>query len=87
MFTNYISKWWMALDPAQQYMYWIISFIFMLGGGVIFIVALTQLEMMSVAWMIVVGGGIFGFVGFFMLVVLFLTVIWPHLYQGYNNVK
>ena len=77
-----INNWWMALEPGEQYMYWIIAFCMMLISGVAVLLGSLGLlagNTMSVFLFLVVAG-IGGFVGFFMLVVLFLTIIWPNKY-------
>jgi len=75
-----VNKWWMALDPPLQYMYWIIAFIAMLGAMIFGLVWIPHHIpfLLSIELILI---GVIGFVGLFMAVVIFLAVVWPHLYQ------
>lgn len=81
MFDNKITKWWMKLDPTEQYLYWIISFALMLCSAVGILITLTSSSNDIQNLIPLVIAGIAAFVGFFMFVVVFLIIIWPDLYK------
>lgn len=82
-----INKWWMSLEPGEQYMYWIITFCMMLISSIAILLGtagfITGKSLSVFLFMLV--AGVSGFVGLFMIVVLFLTVIWPHKYQDVSR--
>lgn len=76
--NNFITKWWLSLEPATQYMYWIISFCAMLATGIGLVVLVAGSEYSATLLMpILLGIGMF--VIFFLLIVLWLTVRYPHM--------
>jgi hypothetical protein len=81
MFNNKITKWWMKLDPSEQYLYWIISFTLMLSSSVTLLITTTSGSTNLENLLPLIFAGIAAFVGFFMFVVVFLIIIWPHLYK------
>lgn len=72
---NRISKWWLALDPVEQYIWWIISFCAMVAAGIGIVVLAA--ESAYAATLIPFLGAIGVFVIFFMFIVLWLTVRYP----------
>lgn len=85
-----INKWWMDLDPAEQYMYWIITFCMMLMSGIGAYVAsigfiVTSSFLPSILLMAV--AAIACFITMFMMVVLFLTCVWPNHYEKSTTAK
>ncbi len=72
---------WLKLDPSNQYMTWIITFCLILTislGGLVTYVYYVPISKESIQMMML---GIFGFLMFFVFVVLYLTVYWPHHYE------
>jgi len=77
MEDNKIIKWWSELPSPTQYMYWIIAFCAMLATGTALILGAIELGLAQ-TYIMVILLGIGAFVMFFMFIVLWLTIIWPH---------
>ena len=76
MMDNKITRWWLALDPALQYMYWIISFCAMLSVGIgLVVVAAEYANAATFILPMLLGIGAF----------VMLTVRWPHLREHDND--
>lgn len=73
-----ITSWWMSLEPPTQYMYWIVSFCALLSVGIALVVFAAESAYAHVLLLPMLLG-IGAFVIFFMFVVLWLTVRYPHL--------
>lgn len=73
-----ITTWWLSLEPATQYMYWIISFCAMLSVGIGIIVVVAE-SAYAATMLLPILLGIGAFVVFFLFIVLWLTIRWPHL--------
>jgi uncharacterized PurR-regulated membrane protein YhhQ (DUF165 family) len=87
MLNNRITNWWMKLDPSEQYLYWIISFTLMLSSAVAMLITYTSNSTNLENFIPFLIAGVTAFVGFFMFVVVFLIIIWPHLYKKNKTKK
>lgn len=72
-----INKWWMELNSAVQYIIWICTFCLILLLGCIGIVFMADNNILSPNYIAYSLVGIATFVGFFMTVILYLTIVWP----------
>lgn len=85
-----VNEWWMALEPGEQYMYWIITFCMMLMSGIGIMLGTVGIfigQSVLPIFLFLLAAGISCFVGFFMFVVLFLTIIWPYRYRKQDRTK
>ena len=85
-----INEWWMGLEPGEQYMYLIITFCMMLMSGIGILLGVVGIFVGHATlpiFLFLLAAGISCFVGFFMIVVIFLTVIWPYHYRKENKLK
>jgi high-affinity Fe2+/Pb2+ permease len=82
---NKIKKYWLKLDPTQQYMVWIISFCLMLVACLIGLVVYEHFFTIDQSGLMLLMLGIGGFIAFFIFVVLYLTVYWPNHYKKNNK--
>lgn len=71
----------MKLDPAEHYMYWIITFAGMLFACVLLLILGSNFNLISMALFPYIVAGIFSFIILFMSVVLYLSLIWPNIYK------
>jgi len=76
MLDNKITRWWLKLEPAVQYITWICTFCLMVfvGIGVVVFMANTGYGLAYLKEFLI---GIGLFVSFFMFIVLWLTIRWP----------
>lgn len=86
MFKKINTK-WMALEPAQQYLYWIISLAFSMGFSIFTLIISSEFIMASGNISLVVTSGIGLFFLWFISVVMFLTIHWPHKYKVFKEKK
>jgi len=82
--NNKLTQWWLSLDSSTQYMYWIIAFCAMLATGIALIVVAAE-SAYAATLLIPMLLGIGIFVLFFMFVVLWLTIRWPHIRKDMND--
>lgn len=81
--NNKITRWWLSLDPTNQYIYWIIAFCAMLTVGIgIIVVAVEHGLAGTIILPILFSIG--AFVIFFLFIVLWLTIRWPNI-RNHDN--
>ena len=84
MVNNRIARWWIALEPAVQYITWISVFCLMVVSGVSLIVIGSNMGI-GILYMrqILIGIGVV--MAFYVFIVLWLTVRWPKLREQYRK--
>lgn len=79
MLSKIVNK-WMALEPGEQLMYWVLTMCVLLAGGMAAFFVLADLgafTSMSIGLVALLGGAVGGFLSLFMFVVLFFSVCYP----------
>ena len=84
MLNNKITRYWLSLDPAQQYLYWIISLASTMGFSIGFLVMFADEITAGTGYSLLAISGVAAFCLLFLSVVIFLTVIWPHMYKTFK---
>jgi hypothetical protein len=86
MVNNRIVRWWIALEPAVQYITWIAVFCLVVVSGVSIIVLSSNMGI-GILYMrqILIGIGVV--VSFFVFIVLWLTIRWPKIRGQYKKLS
>jgi multidrug transporter EmrE-like cation transporter len=77
----------MSLDPAKQYLYWIISLASTMGFSIWFLVMFADEIITGTGYSLLAISGVATFCLLFLSVVIFLTVIWLHMYKTFKLKK
>jgi len=73
-----ITGWWLTLPPAKQYIYWIMAFCAMIAVGIGLVMTVVESAYASTLIMpVILGIGALNV--FFMVIVLWITIRWPHI--------